>query len=58
MSNYLHISVSKLNKDRHFGVGADYCLYGRAVRYTYAALDAEAARNRRPPRRSTSRRDA
>ena len=46
-ADYWKISVSKLNKDRHFGVGADYVVFGRAVRYSYAALDAEAAKNRR-----------
>ena len=46
-ADYLKISVSKMNKDRHFGVGAEYVVFGRAVRYSYAALDAEAARNRR-----------
>ena len=46
-ADYLKISVSKINKDRHFGVGADYVVFGRAVRYSFAALDAEAAKNRR-----------
>ena len=51
-SNYTGVSVSKLNKDRHFGVGAEYVLYGTAVRYSYAALDAQAAKNRRTCTRS------
>lgn len=46
-AEYQKISISKLTKDRHFGVGAEYVVFGRAVRYSYAALDAEAARNRR-----------
>ncbi len=46
-ANYHKVSVSKMNKDRHFGVGAEYVVFGRAVRYSYAALDAEAAKNRR-----------
>ncbi len=50
-ADYLKISASKLNKDRHFGVGAEYVVFGRAVRYSYAALDAEAAKNRRSSRR-------
>lgn len=48
---YLKVSVSKLNKDRHFGMGAEYVLFGRTVRYSYAALDAAAAMNRRPSTR-------
>ena len=46
-ADYLKISVSKLNKDRHFGVGAEYVVFGRAVRYSFAALDAEATKHRR-----------
>lgn len=44
---YKKVSVSKINKDRHFGVGAEYVVFGRAVRYSYAALDAEAEKHRR-----------
>ena len=46
-AEYLGLSPSKLNKDRHYGVGAEYVVFGKAVRYSYAALDAEAAKNRR-----------
>ena len=52
-ADYKQISVSKINKDRHFGVGAEYVVFGRAVRYSYAALDAEATKHRRA---STGRR--
>ena len=46
-ADYRNQSVSKLNKDRHFGVGAEFVRFGSSVRYSYAALDADAARNRR-----------
>ena len=44
-ADYRGQSVSKLNKDRHYGVGSGYVKFGKSVRYSYAALDAEAARN-------------
>ena len=43
---YRDQSVSKLNKDRHFGVGAEFVRLGSSVRYSFAALDADAAKNR------------
>lgn len=52
-ADYFKISVSKMNKDRHFDIGAEYVVFGRAVRYSYAALDAEATKHRRA---STGRR--
>ena len=44
---YRKQSKSKLNKDRHYGVGPEFVKLGKAVRYSYAALDADAAKNRR-----------
>ncbi len=46
-SVYMQMSESKMNKDRHYGVGAEFVKFGKSVRYSYAALDAEAAKNRR-----------
>jgi hypothetical protein len=46
-AEYRDQSVSKLNKDRHFGVGAEFVRFGSSVRYSFAALDAEASTNRR-----------
>jgi hypothetical protein len=46
-ADYRDQSVSKLNKDRHYGVGAGFVKFGKSVRYSYAALDADAAQNRR-----------
>ena len=43
---YREQSVSKLNKDRHYGVGAEFVRFGSSVRYSYAALDADAAKHR------------
>ena len=43
---YRDQSVSKLNKDRHYGVGAEFVRFGRSVRYSYAALDADAGEHR------------
>ncbi len=40
-------SRSWLTKARHFGYGPEYVKFGKAVRYSYAALDAYANRNRR-----------
>lgn len=46
-ATYLGVSVSKLAKDRHYGCGAEHTVIGRAVRYSYAALDAFASKHRR-----------
>ena len=46
-ADYTEISVSKLNKDRHYGNGAEFVRFGNAVRYSYAALDAHATKCRR-----------
>ena len=43
---YLDLSPSKMNKDRHFGTGPEFVKFGKAVRYSYAALDAWAAKHR------------
>jgi len=51
---YTGVSVSKLNKDRHYGGGAEYVVFGKAVRYSYAALDAYADRQRRTCTRDSS----
>ncbi len=45
-ASYCALSVNKLEKDRHFGVGAEFVRFGSAVRYSYAALDAEATKHR------------
>jgi hypothetical protein len=45
-AEYYDVSVTKLEKDRHYGVGAEYIKIGSAVRYSYAALDAEATKHR------------
>ncbi len=42
---YKKQSVSKVNKDRHYGVGTRFVRFGKSVRYSYAAADAEAAEN-------------
>lgn len=46
-AKYRAQSVAKLNQDRHRGVGAEFVKLGKSVRYSYAALDAEATENRR-----------
>ncbi len=46
-AEYTEQSESKLNKDRHYGVGAEYVKFGKGVRYSFAALDAEANKHRR-----------
>ena len=46
-AKYLKLSSSKMNKDRHYSVGAEFVKFGKAVRYSYAALDAWAAKQRR-----------
>ena len=40
-------SIAKLNQDRHRGLGAEFVRFGRSVRYSYAALDADASQHRR-----------
>ena len=42
---YKKQSVSKVNKDRHYGVGTRFVRFGKSVRYSYAAADAEATEN-------------
>jgi len=46
-AEYTGTSESYLNKARHYGDGPDYVKFGKAVRYSFAALDAWAAKNRR-----------
>lgn len=46
-ADYTGTSESYLNKTRHFGDGPEYVKFGRAVRYSYAALDMHADRQRR-----------
>ena len=45
-ANKLGLSVSQLNKMRHYGTGPEFAKFGRAVRYADEALDrwAEARR--------------
>ena len=38
-SEYDGLSISWHNKARHFGTGPAYLKIGKAVRYSYAALD-------------------
>ena len=45
LADYKKQSVSKINKDRHFGVGTPFVRFGASIRYSYAAADAEAADN-------------
>ena len=51
-AEYRAQSVAKMNQDRHRGVGAEWVRFGRSVRYSYAALDAEANANRRTSTRN------
>ena len=46
-ASYRSQSVAKLNQDRHRGLGAEFVRFGRSVRYSYAALDADASQHRR-----------
>ena len=43
----LGLSVSQMNKMRHFGTGPEFVKFGRAVRYADEALDAYAEARRR-----------
>lgn len=43
----LGLSVSQLNKMRHYGNGPEFVKFGRAVRYADDALDAWAEKQRR-----------
>lgn len=44
---YLGLSRSKMEKDRHYGVGSEFVYCGKAVRYSFAALDAHVGKHRR-----------
>ena len=46
-ANKLGLSVSQMNKMRHFGTGPEFVKFGRAVRYADEALDAYAEARRR-----------
>ena len=46
-ANYCTLSVAKFNQDRHRGLGPEWVCFGRAVRYSYAALDLAANQHRR-----------
>ena len=46
-AKYRGQSVAKLNQDRHRGIGPEWVRFGKSVRYSYAALDADANANRR-----------
>lgn len=46
-ATYTHTSESFLNKARHYGTGPEFVKFGKAVRYSYAALDAWAATKKR-----------
>lgn len=43
----LGLSVSQMNKMRHYGTGPEFVKFGHAVRYTDEALDAWAAKQAR-----------
>ena len=53
-SDYTGLSPSYLAKARHFGDGPEFVKFGKAVRYSYAALDAHAARQARTRGRRSS----
>ena len=53
-ANKLGLSVSQMNKMRHYGTGPDYVKFGRAVRYADEALDAYADARRRTCTRDTT----
>ncbi|MDH3666158.1 MAG: DNA-binding protein [Paracoccaceae bacterium] len=46
-AGYTDTSESFLNKARHYGTGPEFVKFGKAVRYSFAALDAWAASQRR-----------
>ena len=52
-ADYTDTSVSYLNNARHYGTGPDFVKFGKAVRYSYAALDAYAGKQRRTCTRDT-----
>jgi hypothetical protein len=51
---YVGTSESYLNKARHYGDGPEFVKFGRAVRYSFAALDAWAAKRMRNRTRDDS----
>ena len=53
-ANKLGLSVSQMNKMRHYGTGPDFAKFGRAVRYADEALDAWAAKRSRTCTRDES----
>ena len=46
-ANKLGLSVSQMNKMRHYGTGPEFVKFGRVVRYADKALESWAAKNRR-----------
>jgi hypothetical protein len=46
-ANKLDLSVSQMNKLRHYGTGPEFLKFGRAVRYTDDALESWASERRR-----------
>ena len=46
-ANKLGLSISNMNKMRHYGTGPEFVKFGRAVRYADDALDAYADARRR-----------
>ena len=46
-ANKMGLSVSQMNKMRHYGTGPEFVKFGRAVRYADEALDAYADARRR-----------
>lgn len=44
-ADYTGMSVPWLNKARHYGDGPAFVKFGKAVRYSFAALDAWAAQH-------------
>ncbi len=46
-ANKLGLSVSQMNKMRHYGIGPEFVKFGRAVRYADEALDSWAEARRR-----------
>ncbi len=46
-ANYTGMSIPYLNKARHYGDGPAFVKFGKSVRYSYAALDAWAAKHAR-----------
>jgi predicted DNA-binding transcriptional regulator AlpA len=43
----LGLSVSQMNKMRHYGTGPEFVKFGRAVRYSHDALESWASERRR-----------